>query len=219
MRAYWDQLAKEGDRAFIAFRIYRDMDPHKRSLRAASFEYFTKKEALDPSTPLNRVVTASRYRQFQKWSSDNSWVKRTRARDAYLDKMVQVEHERAIKDMRARQANQCKVAAQLLTLPAAALGKRVKKALEDLQDPEKISTIDLLELLAQTTRTMVSAHAAERKARGVSDLLETEDVRQIEYVEVEQVRSKSMDNESTELVARLIQRRFSMARPQLGDVV
>jgi hypothetical protein len=90
----WEQQPGESSRAFGAFRVYRDLGPH-RSLRAAAAAFY------------GRAAT-SLERQVDKWSHAFRWVERATAWDGHLDAEARQAQEKARRDMAERHAQEAR---------------------------------------------------------------------------------------------------------------
>jgi len=207
----WDTIPGEAKQAHEGFKIYRSLDPVKRSLRLACYYYFIRKKDLPPSTPPSKVVTTSRENQFHTWSAAHQWVKRVKAYDAYIDREARRAHLEAVKSMRKRQAQQLERTAEMLMIPTQALEARFDAIMKQLSNTRSIKSVDLLYLALKSARSLVDLQQGERKALGVKDISEQHDGITIEQTTFEEITSISMDKESTELTRRLLQRRFRMA--------
>lgn len=73
----WERSEKETSKAWNAFRLYRDMDPADRTIKAVA-----KK--------LGYSVTAL----CERWSRLNEWVSRAGAYDAHMDELKRNQRER-----------------------------------------------------------------------------------------------------------------------------
>lgn len=98
-REPWEKLDEETPRAFSAFKTYRDLPSHGRSLARAVIKLYG-----EPSK--------SKLRQFQTWSAKYGWVERALAWDLEVDRVSRVSKLAAIKDMNERQIRVGKVLQQ-----------------------------------------------------------------------------------------------------------
>lgn len=104
----WEKFEEESAKAFSAFKTYRDLQPHQRSLVKAVKKLFGDE------------VNLSKLRQFQTWSSRYHWVSRANAWDEELDKEARFAQITAVKDMHDRHVK---------------IGKAIQqKAIERLRD-------------------------------------------------------------------------------------
>jgi hypothetical protein len=85
----WEKQTFEGARAFSAFKTYRDMPAHTRSVKNALIEMYGRAQE-------------SRIRTWYGWSSKYRWVWRATEWDKEKDRLEQIEHVKAIKEMRSR---------------------------------------------------------------------------------------------------------------------
>jgi hypothetical protein len=73
----WDRQPREPTRAWRAFELYRDMEPHARSQRAVS-------EALKPRKPAAGATRAmSPASEVRRWSVKWQWVDRCKSYDTH----------------------------------------------------------------------------------------------------------------------------------------
>jgi hypothetical protein len=115
----WEKQPEESSKAFGAFKVYRDLPPHKRSLRNAVRELFG-------------ILTEPKLRQFSRWSSKYGWVWRTSAWDQEQDKVQRDEQIRLIKDSRSRS----------LKIGQALINEAVKRISK--MDADDLQDIDLM---------------------------------------------------------------------------
>lgn len=103
----WEKMENETPRAFSAFKVYRDLPAHNRSLAKAVLALYGK-------------ATKSKLRQFQTWSPRYHWVDRAFAWDVERDRQGREAQLSAIREMNERQV---------------AIGKAVQqKAIERLRE-------------------------------------------------------------------------------------
>lgn len=93
MGKLWERAPGETDKAFAAFRIYRDLGPEKRSLEAVATKV-AKKALKGRGQPT----------YIKEWSSQNKWVERASAYDDHLDEVRRAANERAIAEMSRKHA-------------------------------------------------------------------------------------------------------------------
>ena len=79
----WERQPGETDKAYAAFRLYRDQHPSNRTMEAA-------REALGKASGYLRVL--------EEWSSRYAWVERVKAYDAWVDTIRRDERERGFRD-------------------------------------------------------------------------------------------------------------------------
>lgn len=115
----WEKRPEESSKAFGAFKIYRDLPTHKRSLRNAVRELFG-------------VLTEPKLRQFSRWSSKFGWVWRASEWDQEQDKIQRDEQIRLIKDSRSRS----------LKIGQALINEAVKRIAK--MDADDLQDIDLM---------------------------------------------------------------------------
>ena len=73
----WERQPEETNKAWNAFRIYRDLDPSERS---------TEK--------VRKVLGCNTARHLETWSSRYEWVSRAGAYDAHMDELKRNQRER-----------------------------------------------------------------------------------------------------------------------------
>ena len=97
----WEQQPNETDKAFDAFKVYRDLAPNKRSLAATIAIILARDKAQNkPKKSPNKIVVSGKYKN---WAKKYNWPARVRAYDAHLDQIEReaFEQER-IKDAKDR---------------------------------------------------------------------------------------------------------------------
>lgn len=87
----WEKLNSETPRAFAAFKTYRDLPGHDRSLAKAVLQLYGE-------------VKPGKLRQFQTWSSRYAWVDRALEWDLEQDRAAREGRIKAIREMNERQA-------------------------------------------------------------------------------------------------------------------
>lgn len=149
MNKVWEKQEKENSKAFNAFRIYRDMPPHERTLQRTCDKLGRK--------------WGSYHTQLEKWSSENNWIKRCEEWDAYRDRHTERQRLNEAKEMRE---NLAKFARGLLSkgaqrmlqmkeedIPAMALSKWMLDSLKVMQELSLLNIEDGNEkLILEETR-------------------------------------------------------------------
>jgi hypothetical protein len=90
----WDKQPWETDKAFAAFSVYKDLDPHERSL----IKVF---EILHPN--YEGKIWSSNRPYLSKLNNENRWRERVNAFDSYVNQRI--EEELISRRMRARLSN------------------------------------------------------------------------------------------------------------------
>ncbi len=152
----WLQQAKETGVAYKAFTVYRDFQPHERTLVKTAA--FLKK---DSST-------------IEKWSSRWSWVRRSREYDIEKERVMLVANLAEIHGMRQKQAEDASTQSRALTAPADALLLELEK------DPDLFANairnekgevvhsrlVELVGMVVSSARVLPALTDVERLARG-----------------------------------------------------
>ncbi len=116
--ARWDQMEGETSRAFSAFKMYRDLDHHPRTLLAAYREFTGKKQATKAAS------------HFFEWKQKFDWDARVLAFDRHREAIKMREDEKALADERRKwQKRKLQTREETWTL-ADALLKKGKEILE-----------------------------------------------------------------------------------------
>lgn len=136
----WEKQPQESAKAFGAFKVYRDLATHKRSLKQAATDLYGP----------DHEHLISKMRQFQTWSAQYAWVARVAAWDEELDRQERDAHIQQVREMRVRHGK----IGQVLQQKAV---ERLKKII-----PEELSVEEMMSLL-------LSGTAMERKAVGEPD--------------------------------------------------
>jgi hypothetical protein len=143
--AAWDRQQDEGDKAFEAFALYRDLGP-RRSVRSVAQK-------------LGKSAT-----QIGRWSSKHHWTSRVTVWDFEQDRIHQRKHQETIEEVRARQASVLRTHIEAIGSAAAAASSRLAshtKAIEAM-DPE-----ELVNLMAKLARPLAMLLEAERELHGL----------------------------------------------------
>ena len=86
----WDQLPDESDKAFAAFKAYRDIPTVDRTLRKAARAYYGDK------------FNATSHKTLEGWSAKFAWKLRVRQYEADRDQRMREQEEHDIREMRRR---------------------------------------------------------------------------------------------------------------------
>lgn len=139
----WERLRGETDRQWVAFVLYRDMGPDKRSISLVCQKLRCGRSKI------------------AHWSGEMNWISRCEAWDAYCDKKKRKAQEQAIERMSARHAR----AAGMLIKRAL---ERLMGETNDLG--EVVGQLQLKEIDAGDLVKMISEGAKlERLSRGQPD--------------------------------------------------
>jgi hypothetical protein len=143
----WEKQDFESVKAFAAFKVYRDMPGHKRSVKVAILELYgnAKKSTL---------------RVWYGWSTSYKWIWRSSEWDKARDKEERAQTLLDIKFMRERHV---KVGQALFQTGLNAL-KNLQKQLET--SPESITALEMLKLIE-------SGYRMERESRGLPEEIDT----------------------------------------------
>jgi hypothetical protein len=149
----WERLPGETDKAFKAFCVYRDLRQNR------SF-----------SALLDRLGKKSKT-QFAVWSRKNNWQVRVRAFDDDEDRKNRIKQQESIQKMNERQAQQAETFQRIVFLPVTAFSERLKKDKDNkmpaIEDLNKLTTVELIDLIIQVSRSYGNLVNIERIARGV----------------------------------------------------
>jgi hypothetical protein len=143
----WERQPREPDRAWDAFRIYRDLGPDQRSLNRV------------------RSEIGKAYSNVSEWSGRWEWVKRCRAWDAFVDEQKRLEFIREAKEMGRRQAIEASAMQRTLMQPVRKFLTRVQQAGDEEFDD--LSLVELWQLSAAATKLYPLVAKLEHYARGV----------------------------------------------------
>jgi len=150
----WERQRGEGDRAFHAFGIYRDLGVDRSIDLVAGQLRDAKGSQRGP-----KVRSCGHYgRLARKWQ----WRARVTAWDEYVDKERRKEFLVEIKRMGKRQAQQAELMSIVLTEPARVFLKKIQVQ-KDLLDAMTVK--DLLMLSAAAGKYLPAVHKAERAAK------------------------------------------------------
>lgn len=135
-RRPYERREKEGDEAFEAFAIYRDMGVGRSLVRVG--EQLSKSEVL-----------------MARWSGVHEWVKRTHAYDMEIDRRKHIGDLKGIEDMRRRHTRLAMMAQDLVSL-------ELKKLVKGAESHANATTVDA-NLVAKLLETSTKL---ERVVRG-----------------------------------------------------
>lgn len=147
--ARWERQGGDTNKSYAAFGIYRDAGP-MRSLRSTAIVLYHVEGADEAEK--RKKVTSSQIAQVSSWSTNNDWVARAEAWDAYLDEVSRVEQVEAVKTMRR----------QFATISGALRGEIVK-GVQALQAGDRTLTV------AEMTRLLPVLQSVESWARDVPE--------------------------------------------------
>lgn len=177
----WEKQEFESARAFSAFKTYRDMPANTRSIKNALIAMYGRAQE-------------SRIRTWYGWSSKFRWVWRASEWDKEKDRLEQIEHLKAIKEMRSRHV---RVGQALFSLGV----EGVKKLQEQIKtDPTPLTTDLMFKLIAMGVQL-------ERDGLGAE-----EEIEEIMMEEIEQVTDLSQV--STLNLRQLIAKRRKFLPPE-----
>lgn len=166
----WEQQEHETDKAFSAFRLYREMPLHERSVREAYIRYRQMKEPNFTGEGIRRIPG-----YFSRWATDYDWRARMIPLDRQRDEIVLEEfavgeHLEQLRDFRARLVEYSKTS----TLAAIRGMKVVIRSLEAIEDENGgvIPPKDLAKFVTATAKLFESAADTEARAIAVDHLLE-----------------------------------------------
>lgn len=142
MAELWERNEEESEKAFVAFRAYRDMGIGKRSINRAAQEI------------LQTDYSEHQAKAWRAWSSKYGWVKRVRAWDAELDRERLEKEKVELEEMRQRHLTEAR---GLQSLGISGLAKLQRKIREN---PDYEMSAGLVMQL------MVQGSNMERLARG-----------------------------------------------------
>lgn len=153
MAEYWERLPGETNKAFLAFCIYRDLR-HNRSLAQVQAKLGRKSKSY-----------------IGHWAKKYKWVDRVKAFDDYEDRLIRLKQQEVIQKMNERQAQQAEAIQRILFLPVTAMSDRLKKDIDNktpaIEDLNKLSTLELIQLIGQLSKNYSNLVNIERIARGV----------------------------------------------------
>jgi hypothetical protein len=133
----WERLPGEPDKAWLAFRIFRDIGP-KRSYDETARRYYAPNEAAGEEHSGRKKSRAGS--SIKRWAHQWSWNERAAAFDAYLDReeiAAQIEERR---EMARRHVKQAKA------LQFKAIERLAK------MDPDELGPQDVLRYLVEATK-------------------------------------------------------------------
>jgi hypothetical protein len=154
----WERQPGESDKAFLGFRIYRDMGVN-RTVVDAEKQY---RVMTGGSPPAGRDPTG----QFNAWCVAHRWRERVSHWDDEQDAIAVREMKRSRIKMAERHAAQLEAAQQAMFAPVEELLRRMVAGRLDLSDVEDK---DLLVLVRQVVGPLPEFQKAERTARGVGN--------------------------------------------------
>jgi hypothetical protein len=199
-REVWEKQPGESDKAWVAFRTYRDMLDGKRSI-----------------SRLARELERSRDGTLAKWSTEWQWPFRCEEFERSLDAERQREMRQEIVKMAQRHAQQAQLFMSVLSQPAMALMRKVQadptffdRMLKSAEGPDGAlnvgMTFELLDKLQKFARAFPEVAQLERLARGEPTHIEQrQEVRQ-RNADAQMPEFIINDEENSRLAAELFQR-------------
>lgn len=150
----WERQPGETDKAYAAFRLYRDMNPSTRSITAARQQSGKTSD-----------------RQWEEWSGKYAWVERAAAYDAWSDTIRRDERERGFREEeRLRFQRRRELVETELNIAKTAM-ERVTQGLQGpmwrkrVTDPES-GSVTIIEPTKWTFRDLAAVFVlADRRAR------------------------------------------------------
>jgi hypothetical protein len=124
----WERQSAETNKAWNAFRIYRDMDPAERS---------TEK--------VRKVIGCNTARHLETWSSQYDWVSRAGAYDAHMDELKRNQRER---ERLAASERRIQLAKNMQLVGGAKIQEIGKKIQDALSKGEALPAISLKDAAA-----------------------------------------------------------------------
>ena len=157
----------ESDRAFAAFRCYRNLPPASRSLNRAYTAFLRQNNAQTDHIDEKRAP-----RHWQNWACEWSWSERCEKFDRHTDReniRTAAEARRAeLVDFHDRLTVQARTFAQFVH----GLQRLLLNSLQDrLRAPESLTTAEIARILRQVAYVQQVANNAEAAAFGVPELL------------------------------------------------
>lgn len=143
----WERQEGEGDERFEAFVMYRDLG-HERTIRRVATE-------LDKSRTL-----------IGRWSSEDGWIGRVAAWEAFRDKVRREAHLDEVREMSKRQAQHAQAIQQLMISgPVQALLEKMNDGTATLEF-STLPAAKLVGIVADVARIFPAIVNVERLARG-----------------------------------------------------
>lgn len=185
----WDRQPGESDIAFHAFKTYRDFGVDRSLSRVASELVAQNRSKGKVTTVRNNIAI---------WSKKNRWVERCAAWDRHLDRLGQVEEQKARVEMRRRQAEAAQAMQVVLLVPHRAILDDLRGNPDALLERLKALPVDeRFDLAAKAARAFPIPVNVERSARG-------DDVVVDETFAAEEVVDRVSEEERLRRVARIM---------------
>lgn len=166
----WERLPGETEKAWIGFRIYRDLPPGQRTLPDAYMLYCEETRGEQPE---ERPSHAPGY--FSTWSSENEWLARAAAYDRYMDARArehsEIDHIEKLNSHRERLLKYAEISSE----NGIRAMKVVENTLQLLLSEELDGFIEpkyLARFIQATAKLFETAADQEAKALAVDRLLE-----------------------------------------------
>lgn len=142
----WEQRLNESDKAYAAFRVFRDLGPSKRTLAETA-----------------RQLGKARRGVVEEWAGKHRWVERAKAWDAELERIKREELEEELRREGQRVAGDAKA----IQRAAASVAHEVNRRME--ADPaflEKLPVVTLVGLLARSSLAYARGLEVQRLVEG-----------------------------------------------------
>lgn len=158
----WDKqtVLRETDKAFAAFCVYRDMEPHERTYIAA--------ETLFRQSIGERAPDVEATGGFRAWAKKYRWKERVDAFDTYTErKRLAIQERRKARAME-RHADQAAEIQEALMAPLKKYRERLLEILDGKRKDEldELTDVELIALGKATAGVVMNAAKEEREALG-----------------------------------------------------
>ena len=161
MTELWERQPYEAVQAFHAFTHYRDLGP-ARSFDKAWAEHVER--CLAGQTRSTKGAPG----RWTGWTQQWDWVRRTDGWDAHNDRIKREAQTKELEEMAKRHATQAQSSLQVLSLPVAALAKKLRENPDLVDQLAASDSLALINLAANVGRVLPQVVNMERQARGMA---------------------------------------------------
>jgi len=165
----WDRRDDETDKAFKAFKLYRDQG-EGRTIQKAWYAYAEWNWGPQRADKERAKGGRKAARFFEDWSSAHDWQSRARAWDRHLEKIAQRKAEQAHLDQLEEHRSHVQEFADDARETAATAKAQIDEALSDMS-LEEASVKEVASLIRATTDLYKAALEAESHALGVDEVV------------------------------------------------
>lgn len=160
----WERLPGETQKAWLAFKLYRDLPSETRTIADAEEQYRAKL-----GKPVKVRDRSGGSGQFWKWKKQYRWEERITAYDNFMDAVRVKRVKNRILRSAERHADEMAAASEVLAHPINKYKQRLAEVVAGMREDtlDKLTDEELLKLGRHTAAILADIQKAERDALGV----------------------------------------------------